>query len=537
VNQPREATSPSFDAVVVGAGFSGLYMLHRLRALGFSVRVYEAGSGVGGTWFWNRYPGARCDVESVDYSYSFSPELEQEWTWSERYAPQGEILDYLNFVADRLDLRRDIRFDTRVESARFDDALGRWELVTDGGEVVEATFCVMATGCLSAAKLPEIDGVESFAGPTFHTGRWPHTPVDFSGQRVGVIGTGSSAVQSIPHIARQAEHLVVFQRTPNFCVPAWNHPLDPVYVAEVKADYPARRELCRQSHAGFPIVGEEGTARAASEDERAERYAAKWQEGGLGFLGSYGDLLIDQVSNDTASEFLRQKIRERVKDPATAALLSPAGYPCGTKRLCVDIDYYETFNRPNVTLVDIRSNPIERITPNAVVTKEKTYELDALVFATGFDAMTGALSQIAITGKGDQTLAEKWRDGPRTYLGLAPAGFPNLFIITGPGSPSVLSNMVVSIEQHVDWISDCMVHLRDHGLARIEATDEAEEAWVDLVAQLANFTLFPKANSWYVGANVEGKPRVFMPYVGGVHTYRQYCEQVVEQGYAGFSLI
>jgi cyclohexanone monooxygenase len=533
---PQRPDGRSFDAVVVGAGFAGLYMLHRLRNLGFSVRVFEAGDGVGGTWFWNRYPGARCDVESVDYSYSFSAELEQEWNWSERYAAQPEILAYLNFVADRLDLRRDIQFDTRIESARFDEALARWELMTGDGDAVSAAFCVMATGCLSAAKLPEIEGVESFAGPTLHTGRWPHRPVDFSGQRVGVIGTGSSAIQSIPHIARQAASLVIFQRTPNYCVPAWNHPLDPEYVAEVKANYPARRELCRQSHAGFPIAAAEGTAREATEEERAERYAAQWEEGGLRFLGSYADLLIDQASNDTAAAFLRQKIRERVDDPATASALSPTDYPCGSKRLCVDIDYYETFNRPNVTLVDIRTTPIERITPTSVETTEDTFELDTLVLATGFDAMTGALSQIAITGTGGQALADKWRDGPRSYLGLAPAGFPNLFLITGPGSPSVLSNMVVSIEQHVDWISDCMVHLRERDLAKVEATEEAEDEWVSHVAAVAGFTLFPKAKSWYMGANVEGKPRVFMPYVGGVNTYRQYCDQVARDGYAGFVL-
>jgi cyclohexanone monooxygenase len=302
----------------------------------------------------------------------------------------------------------------------------------------------------------------------------------------------------------------------------------------VKADYPARRELCRQSQAGFPVGPAEGTAREATDAERAKRYEAKWEEGGLRFLGSYTDLLIDQASNDTAAEFLRQKIRERVHDPAVAAALSPTDYPCGSKRLCVDIGYYETFNRPNVTLVDLRRNPIERITPSTVVTAEETFEVDTLVLATGFDAMTGALSQISITGIGGQTLGEKWRDGPRSYLGLVPAGFPNLFLITGPGSPSVLSNMVVSIEQHVDWIADCMVHLRERELAKIEATEEAEGEWVDLVAQLASFTLFPKANSWYMGANVEGKPRVFMPYIGGVNTYREYCDQVVERGYAGF---
>ena len=536
MNEPDNAAAPSFDAVVVGAGFAGLYMLHRLRTLGFSARVYEAGSGVGGTWFWNRYPGARCDVESVDYSYSFSPELEQEWTWTERYASQPEILAYLNHVADRLDLRRDIQFDTAIASARFDEELNRWELVTEAGDTVSATFCVMATGCLSAAKLPEIEGVGSFVGPTVHTGRWPHEPVDFTGQRVGVIGTGSSAVQSIPHIARQAAELVVFQRTPNFCVPAWNHPLDPGYIAEVKANYPARRELCRQSQAGFPVPATDGTAKEATEEERSARYEARWEDGGLRFLGSFNDLLIDQAANDTAAEFIRGKIRERVGDPQTAALLSPTDHPVGSKRMCVDIDYYETFNRPNVTLVDIRHNPIGRITATSVVTRERTYELDALVFATGFDAMTGALSHIAITGIGGQTLAEKWRSGPRSYLGLVAAGFPNLFIITGPGSPSVLSNMVVSIEQHVDWIAECISNLRAKDLVRIEASEEAEEAWVGLVTQLADFTLFPKANSWYRGANVEGKPRVFMPYVGGVNTYREYCDQVARRDYEGFSL-
>ncbi|MGH9046842.1 MAG: flavin-containing monooxygenase [Acidimicrobiales bacterium] len=530
------APNTDYDAAVVGAGFAGLYMLHRLRTLGFSARVLEAGDGVGGTWFWNRYPGARCDVESVDYSYSFSPELEQEWTWTERYATQPEILRYLNFVADKLDLRRDIQFNTRVDSVRFDEGANSWELLTAAGGSVTARFCVMATGCLSAAKLPEIEGVETFAGATLHTGRWPHEPVDFSGQRVGIIGTGSSAIQSIPHIARQAEHLTVFQRTPNFCVPAWNKPLEADYVAEVKATYPKRRELCRQSHAGFPMEPSDMNARDATAQEREERYGQKWDDGGLRFLGAFGDLLIDQSSNDTAAEFLRQKIRERVHDPATAEMLSPTDYPCGSKRLCVDIDYYETYNRPNVTLVDIRSTPIERITPSSIVTTEDTYEIDALVLATGFDAMTGALAQIEITGVGGRTLSDKWKDGPRAHLGLTSAGFPNLFLITGPGSPSVLSNMVVSIEQHVDWVAELMSYMRAEGLERIDPGPEAEEAWVDLVAQVANFTLFPKANSWYRGANVEGKPLVFMPYVGGVYTYRQQCDEVASSGYKGFVL-
>jgi cyclohexanone monooxygenase len=439
-------------------------------------------------------------------------------------------------VADRLELRRDITFDTRIEAACFDEEGDCWELTSDRGEKVTARFCVMATGCLSATKLPEIEGVETFARATFHTGVWPHQPVDFSGQRVGIIGTGSSAIQSIPHIARQAGHLVVFQRTANFCVPAWNRPLEPDYVAAVKEDYPARRELCRRSHAGFPLPHTSEAASVATAEERVRRFEERWADGGLSFLGSYTDLLIDPAANDAASDFLRQKIRDRVRDPVNAAVLSSMDYPCGAKRLCVDIDYFETFNRPNVTLVDLRRTPIDRITPDSVQTSAARYEFDALVFATGFDAMTGALAQIEITGVRGRTLADKWRDGPRAHLGVAVAGFPNLFIVTGPGSPSVLSNMVVSIEQHVDWIAECMVHVRRLGRSRVEPAIAAEDAWVALVAQLADLTLFPKASSWYRGANVEGKPRAFMPYVGGVGTYRQYCDEIAEHGYEGFSI-
>jgi cyclohexanone monooxygenase len=525
-----------FDAIVVGAGFAGLYMLQRLRQSGFSTRVIEVAGGVGGTWYWNRYPGARCDVESVDYSYSFSPELEQEWNWSERYAPQSEILAYLEHVADRFDLRRDIQFDTRVDAARFDERSNLWEVTTDKGETITARFCIMATGCLSEPKLPEIEGVETFAGSSYHTGRWPHETVDFTGRRVGIIGTGSSAIQSIPQIARQAAHLTVFQRTPNFSVPAWNHELDPDYLAEVKADYPARRELCRTSHAGFPVATTGEAASSVTAEAREQRYESMWSVGGLGFLGSFTNLLVDPDSNETAAEFLRSKVREQVKDPDTAAALSPTGYPCGAKRLCVDIDYFETYNRPNVTLVDLRANRIARITEDSVVTAEGTYELDALIFATGFDAMTGALAHIEIEGVGGRTLSEKWKDGPRAHLGLSVAGFPNLFTITGPGSPSVLSNMVVSIEQHVDWIATCIEHMRAHDLERIEPQADAEEEWVDLVATLADFTLFPRANSWYRGANVQGKPQVFMPYVGGVSAYREQCDEVARSGYKGFSL-
>jgi len=522
------------DAVIVGAGFAGLYMLHRLRGLGLSARVFEAGSGVGGTWYWNRYPGARCDVESMDYSYSFSDELQQEWRWTERYSAQPEILRYINHVADRFDLRRDIQLDTRVTSAVFDEATSRWTVATDRGDRVSARFCIMATGCLSDAQVPDIKGRETFEGSWYHTGRWPHAGVDFTGRRVAVIGTGSSAIQSIPIIAGQAAHLVVFQRTPNYTVPARNAPLDPDYEQRVKASYEEFRRQARESRVGFVVERSEESALAVAPDVRQREYQKRWERGGLGFSATFADLLIDQAANDTAAEFFRAQIRAIVRDPAVAEALTPKDYPLGTKRLCVDTNYYATFNRDNVTLVDLRTTPIEAITPRGVRTREAEYAVDSLVFATGFDAMTGALLKIDIRGRGGRTLRDKWTAGPRTYLGLALAGFPNLFIITGPGSPSVLSNMIVSIEQHVDWIADCLAHLREHGHEAIEATADAEDAWVAHVNEVGHATLYPLAKSWYTGANVPGKPRVFMPYIGGVGVYRQKCDEVARKGYAGF---
>jgi cyclohexanone monooxygenase len=524
------------DAIIVGAGFAGLYALYRLRGLGFSVRVFEAGDGVGGTWYWNRYPGARCDVESMDYSYSFSDELQQEWRWTERYASQPEILSYINHVADRFDLRRDVQLSTRVTSAVYDEAASRWTIETDRGDRVTARFCIMATGCLSDAQVPDIAGRETFAGRRYHTGRWPHEGVDFSGQRVAVIGTGSSAIQSIPIIAGQARHLFVFQRTPNYSVPARNGPLDREYERSVKANYADFRRQARESRIGFVVERSEDSALAVSAEERQREYEKRWTRGGLGFAATYVDLLTNQAANDTAATFFRDKIRRVVRDPAIAEALTPRDYPLGTKRLCVDTDYYATFNRDNVTLVDLRKTPIAAITPKGVRTSEREYAVDSLVFATGFDAMTGALLKIDIRGRGGHALAEKWEGGPRTYLGLAIAGFPNLFTITGPGSPSVLSNMIVSIEQHVDWIADCLAHLRAHGHAAIEATVEAEDAWVAHVNDVGHMTLYPLAKSWYMGANVPGKPRVFMPYIGGVGVYREKCDAVAAGGYAGFRL-
>ncbi len=532
------AGSDRLDSVIVGAGFSGMYMLHRLRQAGFAARVYEAGSDVGGTWFWNRYPGARCDIESMDYSYSFDPELEQEWEWTERYATQPEILRYANHVADRYDLRRDVQFDTRVETAWWDDGQACWIVTTDAGDQLTAQFCIMAVGCLSTAKTPEVPGLDRFEGPWYHTGRWPHEGVDFTGQRVGVIGTGSSGIQSIPLIAEQAEHLTVFQRTPNFSMPARNAPLTPDFVEQCKADYPERRELARRSRVGVPLgVPTEELATQADADEREQRFCAGWEKGTLfGLSATYADLLIDKAANETVAEFVRQRIREIVHDPETAEMLAPKDHPFGTKRPCLDTGYFSTFNRDNVALVNVRKDPIAEITAHGLRTADTEYDLDALVFATGFDAMTGPLLGIDIRGRNGVALRERWAEGPRSYLGVSVAGFPNLFTITGPGSPSVLSNMMVSIEQHVDWIVDCVTFARDRRSTTIEATAEAQDVWVDHVNEVAAFTLLPTANSWYMGANVPGKPRVFMPYIGGVDVYRQICDDVAAKDYEGFTL-
>jgi len=524
----------TLDAVIVGAGFAGLYMLHRLRALGFSTRVYEAGSDVGGTWFWNRYPGARCDVESLEYSYSFSDELQRDWKWTERYAPQPEILSYLNHVAERFDLRRSIRFDTRVTAATFDETANRWIIRTDRGEPVSAKFCVMATGCLSAARVPEFKGIETFKGKRYHTGHWPHDGVNFTGQRVGVIGTGSSAIQSIPEIARQAAQLFVFQRTPNFSVPAHNAPLSREVMEDWNANLAGYRHKERTSPFGFVHEQPTRAALEVSREEQQREYEIRWQRGGFHLLGAFTDVLFNNDANDTAAAFVREKIRGIVRDPAVAEALLPNSYPIGTKRLCVDTGYFATFNRSNVTLIDLRATPIDAITPAGVRTSAAEYELDSIVFATGFDAMTGALSNIEIRGRAGVALKQKWSAGPRTYLGLMIAGFPNLFTITGPGSPSVLSNMVVSIEQHVDWIADCLAYLSERRLATMEATLGAEDAWVSHVNEVGHQTLFPLANSWYMGANIPGKPRVFMPYIGGVGPYRQKCDEVAAKGYEGF---
>ena len=529
------ANVEAYDVIVIGAGFSGMYLLYRLRQSGFSVKVLEQGGDVGGTWYWNRYPGARCDVESMQYSYSFSEELQQEWNWSERYAPQQEILKYAQHVADRFHLRSDIAFNTRVDRAAFDENSNVWEISTSDGRIARAQFVVLATGCLSNARVPDIKGLSDFRGSVYHTGHWPHEGVDFTGLRVGVIGTGSSAIQSIPVIAGQARHLTVFQRTPNFSIPAHNAALTDEERQAFRKDYPEIRRFAREDarngiYAELPDRG----ALDDGENARRAKFEERWRKGGLTFMLAYNNLVLDQAANDTAANFVRQKIAEIVADPATARLLQPDNHPIGTKRICVDTDYYATFNRSNVTLVDIRPEGIEEIRPNAVRVRGKDYELDALVLATGFDAMTGSVAKMDISGRGGRTLNRKWAEGPKTYLGLMSEGFPNLFIITGPGSPSVLSNMIVSIEQHVDWIADCLAFMRSRGLEVMEATGEAEERWVAHVNEVAQMTLYPQANSWYMGANIPGKPRIFMPYIGGVGVYRRICDDVAARGYEGF---
>jgi cyclohexanone monooxygenase len=527
------------DVAIVGGGLAGLYAIHRLRRMGLSVRAYEQGSGIGGTWFWNRYPGARCDVESLEYSYSFDEQLQQDWKWPERYGTQPEILKYINHVADRFDLRRDVQLNTRIASAVFDDAGNQWTLTTKDGEVIRARYCIMAAGNLSTPRVPDFKGIHDFRGKWYHSGLWPHEGVDFSGLRVGVIGTGSSGVQMIPIIAQQARHLTVFQRTANFSLPARNSAMPAEKERRHKAEYPQRRAAAMETP--FAIGGHAKPTQKTLDvpaEERDRTYEAKWQEGGsISYLYSYTDLLVSKEANDTASEFVRNKIRSIVKDPRTAELLAPKDHPIGTKRLCLDTNYYETYNRPNVSLVDVRSDPIAEITASGLRLRSgASVELDALVFATGFDAMTGALNEIDIRTSRGAELRRHWEGGPLTYLGVMVAGFPNMFIVTGPGSPGVKTQMIASIEQHVDFIADAIDHLHRHQLDRIEPDEKAESGWVQHVNQVADSTLYPLANSWYVGANIPGKPRVFMPYVGGFDRYKKHCDAVAAGGYEGFML-
>ncbi|HEY1710143.1 MAG TPA: NAD(P)/FAD-dependent oxidoreductase [Rhizomicrobium sp.] len=528
---PRAPIAGTVDAVVVGAGFGGIYMIHRLREAGFSVQGIEAGGGVGGTWYWNRYPGARCDVPSLLYSYSFSEELLNEWRWSEKYSPQPEILEYANFVAGKFGVKSAYLFNTRVTRATFDEVTERWTVETELDDRFQARFCIMATGCLSVPKEPDIKGHETFKGEKYVTGRWPHEPVDFTGKRVAMIGTGSSSIQSMPLIAQQATRVTVFQRTPNYSLPAKNTPLTDKEVEDWKVGFPAYKELLRQGNLGVP---QPPPGWEPNVEELRALAPNLWNGQGLLSLTVLPNLMRDEKVNDVAAEYVRDKIRETVKDPALAEKLVPRSFPIGSKRCCVDTDYYESYNRDNVELVDINEAPISEITATGVIAGGKEYPVDAIVFATGFDAMTGALLKMDIRGRDGQSLGEAWAHGPKTYLGLQVAGFPNLFTITGPGSPSVLSNMITSCEQHVDWIADALTYLRKSNYNVIEATDAAQEAWVAHVNEEGDRTLFPRANSWYVGANVPGKPRVFMPYVG--EGYKIRCDAIAANGYEGFAL-
>jgi len=516
--------TPDRDVIVIGAGVAGIYAIYRLRESGFDVHAFESGSGVGGTWFWNRYPGCRCDVDSLEYSYSFSDELQQEWHWHERYGTQTQILEYLNHVTERFDLNKHITLNTRIDTAVC--------------ETHTARYCIMATGNLSTPNTPDIAGLEDFEGPWYHTGMWPHEGVDFTGQRVAVIGTGSSGVQMIPHVAQQADRLHVFQRTANFSVPAKNRIMDSEVEREHKSTYVQRRRDAFKTPfgiAGYPPPDKE--ALEDSPESHVETFESKWQRGGnISFLYAYKDLLTNAESNDVASEFVRNKIRSIVNDPATAETLCPTTHPIGTKRLIIDTDYFETYNQEHVTLVDISSDGIETFTPKGLRANGTEYEFDAVAFATGFDAMTGAMRRIDIRTSSGKVLEDKWTHGPTTYLGIMVADFPNMFMITGPQSPGVKSNMMFSIEQHTNWIADCIEHMRDSDKTRIEAEQQAEDAWVDHNNEVANATLYPRANSWYMGVNIPGKPAIFMPYVGGCEAYNEKCKSVVANDYEGFEL-
>lgn len=522
------------DVVVVGAGFSGLYLLYRLRKAGFSTRVFERGGDVGGTWYWNRYPGARCDVESLQYSYSFDEQLQQDWHWPEKFSAQPDILAYANHVADRFNLKKDIEFNIEVKASWFDENLKTWKITTNTGEEINAQYFIMATGCISTTQIPNIKGLSDYVGNTFHTGDWPHEEVDFSGQSIAVIGTGSSGIQSIPVLAKQAKKLTVFQRTPNYSIPSQNEPMTKKYERSWKDVYSERRKEMRYSAHGSLKDLNDVPALSVDKDQRQELYTKRWAIGGTGFLGSFNDLLTNADANYTAAEYVRQQIKRVVKDKETAEILCPRSYPIGTKRICIDTGYFETYNRENVKLVDISKKPIQRLVTDGIIVDDQLYPFDSIIFATGFDAMTGSIFNVDIKGRDGLALKEKWNAGPKTYLGLMSASFPNLFMITGPGSPSVKSNMIMSIEQHVDLVIETLLSMRRKGLSVVEPELEAENKWVDHVQEVANKTLFPQANSWYMGANIPGKPRLFMPYIGGVGAYREICEEIVANNYRGF---
>lgn len=526
-------TSKRVDVLVVGAGVGGLYAAYKFMSMGLSVQGLEAGGDVGGVWYWNRYPGARCDLMSIDYSYSFSDEIQQDWTWSEQFAAQPEILAYLNFVADRLDLRKSICFNTRVIRAEYREQSQTWFITTDSGDVFEADYCVMATGPLSIPKDPAFPGTSEFQGDIYFAGKWPHHSVDFEGKRVGLVGTGSTGIQITPVVAEQAKSLHVFQRTPSFTLPMRNVVLDDEYIAEVKRHYSGLREAARVSRLGGmrPV-----TTRAffsVPHVQRQQLMEDAWNEGGLAFLGTFSDLLVNEEANEQVAEFVRSKLETVVDDPVVAELLKPRGYPIFARRPCLDTYYYEAYNKPNVHLVDCISEPVERLTLEGLKTEKQTYELDILIFATGYDSLSGAMMAFDIIGRDGVQLREKWAQGPVSYMGLVMQDFPNLFSICGPNGPSALANIFTLNEQNVDWIAECIQNMREKGFTTVEATSNAEKEWMELVAQLATTTLISKAKTWYVGANIEGKPQGLTMYAGGFLSYRQFCDKVAADNYPG----
>ncbi|MEM7542143.1 MAG: NAD(P)/FAD-dependent oxidoreductase [Pseudomonadota bacterium] len=533
------AERENFDVVIAGAGFAGLYMLHRIQQRGLKVRLFEAGSGIGGTWFWNRYPGARVDVESMEYSYSFDDDLQQEWSWSERYAGQPELQRYINHCADRFDLWPNIQLNTRVTGTTYNEATAEWLIDTDDGDAVRAKYCVLATGFLSSGSIPEFEGLEAYQGNTYLTSKWPEGGVDFTGQKVGIIGTGSSAVQAIPIIAKEVDHLTVFQRTPPFSIPLRNEPLNRDFEALVKDMYPEWRRRQRfESRAGFIAVNNEPTppndsnAVDVSEQERLADYEMRWESGGLCFYSSYIDLLTNQQANDTLADFIREKTRQRIDDPEVAELLLPRGYPIMAKRLCADTGYYETYNRDNVKLVSIKDSPIEKLTDKGLVVNGEEFEFDSIIFATGFDAVTGAISRIDVKGKGGQDLNDYWTGAPRAYLGLASVGFPNMFFLDGPCANGALVSPMLLSEHQVEWVDRCIEHVGLANDATVEATPESEAEWMRHMEEVSAGSLLYKANSWYMGANIPGKPRALLSYLGGLENYRQQTGAGEANGYA-----
>ena len=538
------------DVLVIGAGFAGMYAIYRLRKLGLQVQVLEAGADVGGTWYWNRYPGSRCDVPSLEYSFGFSPDLEQEWDWPEVFSAQPDILNYANHIADRFDLRRSICFNTRATAVTYLEQSNQWQVDTDTGTSYHATYCIMATGCLSVPNKPDIIGAESFQGETYHTGLWPEEPVDLSGKRVGIIGTGSSGVQAIPELAGQSQHLTVFQRTPVYTVPANRKRMRKAVQDEFKENYRQIRAMQQNNRGGVstfrPIKSVKPDLNRTSQPRQTidikslmpEQRQQQLDQQGLESILGFADIYNDFEANEIANDLFRHNIKRRIKDPQVAEKLLPKNYGLGCKRQVLDRDYYDTFNRDNVLLVDVQENPITAIDSTGVQTTIDHYELDVLVYATGFDAMTGALLNANITGRNGQTLQEKWQFGPVAYLGLQMNGFPNLFTVTGPGSPSVLCNMLVAIEQHINWISQCIVYLKENGINQIEPNASSELTWISHVNDVAKDSMFtaPTCNSWYLGANIPDKPRIFMPYVGGFPQYREHCETEQDNHYPGFTL-